>query len=50
MELESIAVAVEAVVQDGKITSFTATLSPESQRKMESAMTPAGAPQSEAAA
>jgi hypothetical protein len=50
MGLDRVELAVEAVVQDRKITSFTATLSPESQRKVEAAMTPAGAPQFEAAA
>jgi hypothetical protein len=50
MGLESIEVAVEAVVQAGKITAFTGTLSPETQRKVEAAMTQASDPQSEAAA
>ena len=50
MGLESIEVAVEAVVQAGKITAFTGTLSPETQRKVEAAMMQAGAPQPEAAA
>ena len=50
MGLDGVELAVEAVVQDGKITSFTATLSPESQRKVEAAMMQAGAPQPEAVA
>ena len=48
--LDGVEVAVEAVVQDGKITSFTGTLSPASQRKVEAAMMQADASQPEAAA
>jgi ketosteroid isomerase-like protein len=46
MGLASIEDTVEAVVQDGKITSFTVTIAPESARQMEAAMRQASLNQS----